>query len=49
MCVTLTPDRKRLLEVDFYSTTSCDARDLSTLVLGEYEGVLPELEAPTGS
>jgi hypothetical protein len=43
VCFTLTPDGKHLLEVGFYSTTSCDARDESTLVLSEYEGVLPEL------
>jgi hypothetical protein len=46
VCFTLTADGKRLLEVDFYSTTSCgDGRDASTLVFSEYEGVLPELGA----
>lgn len=43
VCFTLTPDGKGLLEVDFYSTTRCDARDSSTLVASEYEGVLPEV------
>jgi hypothetical protein len=45
LCFTLTPDGKHLREVGLYSTTSCDARDSSTLVLSEYEGVLPELGA----
>jgi hypothetical protein len=45
VCFTLTPDGKGLLEVDFYSTTRCDARDSSTLVASEYEGVLPEVGA----
>jgi hypothetical protein len=45
VCFTLTPDGKHLREVGLYSTTSCDARDSSTLVLSEYEGVLPELGA----
>jgi hypothetical protein len=45
LCFTLTSDEKHLVEVGVYSTTSCDARDSSTLVLADYEGVLPEVRA----